>query len=76
MDSERWKQLDKLLHAALERSPAERNAFLRDACAGDEALEREARSLLRLELETDRFLESPAIEVAARTWLEDRIKKG
>ena len=46
MDSERWKQLDKLLHDALERPPEERDAFLRQACAGDEPLEREARSLL------------------------------
>ena len=36
MDSEQWKQLDKLLHAALERPPEERDAFLRQACAGDE----------------------------------------
>jgi len=27
MDSEQWKQLDKLLHAALERPPEERDAF-------------------------------------------------
>jgi eukaryotic-like serine/threonine-protein kinase len=67
MDSKRWRQLDNLLHAVLQRSPEERDAFLRRECDGDEPLEREARSLLRLEPETDSFLESPAIEVAART---------
>ena len=46
MDSERWKQVDNLLQAVLERPPEERDAFLRHACAGDEALEREVRSLL------------------------------
>ena len=46
MDSERWKQVDSLLQSALERPPDEREAFLRQACAGDEALEREVRSLL------------------------------
>jgi len=66
MDSEQWKQLDKLLHAVLERSPEERDAFLRQACAGDERLEREARSLLTLEPQARSFLEKPAIEVAAR----------
>src|SRR5437764_12181009 len=66
MDSEQWKQLDKLLHAVLERSPEERDAFLRQACAGDERLEREARSLLTLEQQAKGFLETPAIEVAAR----------
>ena len=40
MDSEQWKQIDKLLHAVLEHPPEERDAFLRQACAGDERLER------------------------------------
>jgi len=66
MDAEQWKELDKLLHAALQRPPEERGAFLRDACAGDEQLEREARSLLTLEQKAESFLENPAIEVAAK----------
>src|SRR5271157_5757277 len=66
MDSERWKQVDSLLQAVLERPPEERDAFLRQACAGDEALEREVRSLLASQQEAGSFLESPAMEVAAR----------
>jgi len=65
MDSERWKQVDSLLQAVLERPPEERDEFLRDASAGDEALEREIRSLLASQQEAGSFLESPAIEVAA-----------
>ena len=65
MNSEQWKQLDKLLHAALERPPEERDAFLRHACGGDERLEREARSLLTLERKAEGFLERPAIQMAA-----------
>jgi tetratricopeptide (TPR) repeat protein/tRNA A-37 threonylcarbamoyl transferase component Bud32 len=65
MDSERWKRVDNLLQAALERSPGERDAFLRQACAGDEALEREVRSLLTSQQRAGSFLDSPAIEVAA-----------
>ena len=65
MDSERWKQVDSLLQAVLERPPEERDEFLRDASAGDEALEREVRSLLASQQEAGSFLESPAIEVAA-----------
>ena len=48
MDAERWKHVDRLLEAALARPPAERDAFIRQACAGDEPLEREVRSLLML----------------------------
>src|SRR5213596_2660842 len=66
MDSERWKRVDDLLQAALERPPGERAGFLRQACAGDEALEREVLSLLASQQEAGSFLESPAIEVAAR----------
>jgi len=66
MDSERWQRVDNLLQAALERLPGERAEFLRQACAGDEALEREVRSLLASQQEAGSFLESPAIEVAAR----------
>jgi serine/threonine protein kinase len=67
MDSERWKQVDNLLQSALERPPGERDAFLKHACAGDEELEREVRSLLASQQQAGSFLESPAIEVAART---------
>ena len=66
MDSERWEQLDKLLHEVLQRPPEDRDAFLREACAGDGRLEHEARSLLRLEQQAEGFLEKPAIEVAAQ----------
>ena len=66
MDSERWKRVDSLLQAALGRPPGERSAFLRRACAGDPALEREVGSLLASGQEAGNFLESPAIEGAAR----------
>src|SRR5579859_719387 len=67
MDSELWKRVDSLLQAALERPAAERSEFLRRACAGDEALEREVRSLLASQQEAGSFLESPPKEVATQT---------
>ena len=66
MDSDRWKKLDKLLHAALECTPEERGAFLREACPCDEPLEREARLLLALEEKAGAFLEKPAIELGSQ----------
>src|ERR1035441_2687723 len=66
MDSDRWKQVDSLLQSVLERPPEERDAFLRNACAADQALEREVRSLLTAQHQAGSFLESPAIEDAAR----------
>ena len=66
MDSERWKQVDDLLQSVLDRAPEERDAFLRHACAGDQALEREVRSLLTSDEQAGKFLQNPALEVAAR----------
>src|SRR5271167_2744491 len=74
MDSDRWKQVDNLLQSVLERPPEERDAFLRHACADDEALEREVRSLLKSQQQAKGFLENPAIEVAARALARDHSK--
>src|SRR5271165_6465736 len=74
MDSERWKQVDSLLQSVLERPTGERDAFLRHACAGDEALEREVRSLLKSQQEAGSFLEGPAIDAAARALALEQSK--
>ena len=66
MDSDRWKQVDSLLQSALDRPPEELDGYLRHACAADETLEREVRSLLAARERAGNFLESPAIEAAAR----------
>src|SRR5262250_2133040 len=47
MDKQRWQQIESLYHAALERTPDERGAFLADACADDSGLLREVEALLR-----------------------------
>ena len=66
MDSDRWKQVDSILQAVLEHPPRKRAAFLRRACGADTKLEQEVRSLLVAQQEAGAFLESPAIEMAAR----------
>jgi tetratricopeptide (TPR) repeat protein len=54
-----------LYHEALQRPPEERDAFLSNACAGDEALRRDVQSLLGYESAAEHFLETPAIADAA-----------
>ena len=71
MDSNQWNQIDNLLQSALERPTGERDEFLRNACAGNELLEREVRSLLSARKEAGSFLENPAIQLAAQA-LADR----
>jgi hypothetical protein len=38
MTPERWQQIEKLYHEALKLELSHRAEFLKDACAGDEAL--------------------------------------
>ncbi len=66
MNPNRWQQVDSLLQSVLERPPEERDAFLRQACPTDQAMEREIRSLLAWQEKTGSFLENPAIAMAAR----------
>jgi tetratricopeptide (TPR) repeat protein/tRNA A-37 threonylcarbamoyl transferase component Bud32 len=64
MDPQRWKQVDDVLQSALDRAPEERDVFLREACGGDEALEREVRSFLTLDARAQGFMARPAIDLA------------
>ena len=64
---DRWATVKRLHQAALDREPSQRAAFLDQACAGDEALRREVQSLLEYEQDAASFLESPALEVTARS---------
>jgi serine/threonine protein kinase/Tol biopolymer transport system component len=60
-----WQQIDQLLEAALELTPAERAAFLDQACAADEVLRREVESLLAAHEQAGSFIETPPDELAA-----------
>jgi eukaryotic-like serine/threonine-protein kinase len=62
----RWQQVEKLCQAALELEESRRAAFLEEACAGDEELRQEVQSLLRFDKPGERFIEQPALEVAAK----------
>jgi serine/threonine protein kinase len=57
--------LERICHAALERPPAERDAFLTEACGGDEALRHEVESLLAQDKAASSFLRTPALAAAA-----------
>jgi eukaryotic-like serine/threonine-protein kinase len=63
MSADRWTVVDRLLEAALERQPADRDPFLQSACAGDEALRREVQSLLAHHDAAGAFLETPPVEL-------------
>jgi tetratricopeptide (TPR) repeat protein len=64
MDGGRLERIEELYHAARERDPAERVAFLRDACGNDEELHAEIDALLAQDAVTGP-LERPAWAAAA-----------
>jgi tetratricopeptide (TPR) repeat protein len=67
MDTERWRAIERIYHSVLEQEAGQRPAFLDQACNGDESLLRDVRSLLEQSGQSGSFLESPAMEVAARS---------
>jgi hypothetical protein len=69
---ERWRQVEALYLAALEREASQRASFLAEACAEDEALRREVESLIRFHEQASNFIETPAIEIVARALAADQ----
>ena len=57
------RQAVALCDSALKVEAPGRAGFLKEACAGDEALRREVESLLACEERAERFLTSPALEM-------------
>src|SRR5215468_4991448 len=74
MNRDRWKQIDDLLEAALERSPAERASFLDKACTGDQDLRAEIESLLFSDAQAGNFLEAPPSRLAADFFSDSQLK--
>ena len=67
MKPERWQQIKALLQAALEREPAERPAFLDEACQGDKLLRQQVNSFIISHEQAGGFIEEPAFEVMAES---------
>ena len=76
MDNDRWNHVDQLLQSALDIPAVERDAYLRNACGGDQRLEEEVRSLLAAHDRADSFLGAPAIDLAARELAGERSDDG
>ncbi|MCI0486362.1 MAG: serine/threonine-protein kinase [Blastocatellia bacterium] len=62
---ERWERIEELFHAALERAPGERRAFLAASCGDDAQLLAEVESLIIAHEEPGSFIDSPAYEMVS-----------
>ncbi len=76
MEPERWRKVEQLFHAAQEREESQRAAYLEVACQGDEALHREVESLLARQKQAENFMETPAVEVAAKALAHQQVRSG
>jgi serine/threonine protein kinase len=64
-DAARWRRLESVVQAALDRPAHARAAFLIEACGDDEDLRREAASLIERDASAEAFLAAPLDAVAA-----------
>jgi len=77
MTPERLGQIQELYHAALDRAPGERAAFLSQACSGDDQLQREVESLLPPNGDRNGgLMEKPAMEIAAELLASGELNPG
>jgi len=72
MDPERWKEIERLCRSALEIEREKREAYLKQACAGDESLRKEVEALLEQQTKAEGFLKDPAIEAAAKALAKEQ----
>lgn len=74
MKPERWDELDKILQSALERAPAEREAYLNEACAGDEQLRHAVLTVIASHEQAGTFMASPVLQHAFAN--DSNLKQG
>jgi eukaryotic-like serine/threonine-protein kinase len=74
MKPERWRQVDQIFQAALERAPKERSAFINKTCGADDSLRREVEKLLAADGQAGSLIETPAYAVAAPLIAEDGLQ--
>ena len=66
MKPDRWRKVDELFEAALQREPNDRAAFLDIACVDDPELRREIEKMLKFDEQATDFIKGDVFEVAAR----------
>src|SRR5687767_7121135 len=71
LSQQRWRQIDELFDAVLDLPAGEREKFLSEQADGDEDLKNEILSLLKAGTNTDKFLETSAMNIAARNLAEE-----
>lgn len=70
LNPDRWRRIEELFEAALEREPGQRGRYLATACADDADLRREIEKLLEADARRSGILEVAATPASPRTAAE------
>jgi serine/threonine-protein kinase len=76
MKQGRWRQVEELFHAALERAPEERQAFFVQACGEDTELRLQVEHLISIDQRAGSRLERPVTEEVFATLDADAPLEG
>lgn len=72
MKPDRWRRVDELFEAALEREPERRAAFLDEVCGSDKELRREVEKMLDFDNKAQDFIKTDVFDFAARLITQPR----
>jgi serine/threonine protein kinase/Tfp pilus assembly protein PilF len=72
MTPERWVQIKRVFHEALERDPVDRAAFLVQVCGTDTSIREQVEALIASHAQASDFIETPASDLAAALLVEER----
>ncbi|HEY4426249.1 MAG TPA: serine/threonine-protein kinase [Pyrinomonadaceae bacterium] len=75
MKPDRWRKVDELFEAALDREPSHRAAFLDHACGSDRELRREVEKMLDIDSQAQDFIKTDVFDVAAKLITQPTPKK-
>lgn len=70
MKPDRWRKVDELFDAALERDPTDRASFLDRACGSDRELRREVEKMLAFDRQAEDFIQTDVFHIAAKVITE------
>ena len=67
MTPERWEKVGEIFNSAVEKSPADRERYLAEACGDDFELRSEVESLLAAGNDAGRFISEPVLRYTSET---------
>jgi serine/threonine protein kinase/Tol biopolymer transport system component len=72
MTPERWQQVKEVFNSAIRYQAEKRESYLSEACSGDNALRSEVESLLASHEQSGNFIDEPAYQFVAESFIEER----